>query len=567
MADPQPQRGSATNMADDTPSHHSGRSTFNLAVAPGPSAVARCRPPSNMDGIEDAGAEPPEDRTTNLGTELGVDYPEDSDRSNSTSFRNKTLASNFNSQGTTIIVSAVGENSESFLRNPVLLAKAIRDSPFGKIDHKDIRTNIRRNIVAIELKERNENVISNLLKVTKLGRWTIKCHRPNADISCFGVVGPIHPDLEISEIFQNIHAKEKKIIGISRLEQFQRGTRKPSSSIKVQFEGKTLPDKVYLDMVSFPVRLYVPPPLRCFKCQRLGHTASGCSSAQRCLLCAGNHNKDQCSSPVNKCANCGGAHKASSNYCEYIIRAKEQLNQSGRAGNTNVSTSTNSNTIDRSGHTTLSPPESGSRMQISAEVDVHRSLASPHLERNSQETEPHLSDAERWSFFRGRAKSGERAPAQPQCKCSSTQVTQLESRIIQKLETIENNLKQENQKILVKIGNLLNEMFSIRLSEEGVKERKLLLLGMIRNNLGGDISEALCKQWNSPIHEDRPSESKSDHGSSEGSIETDSEDVSLAPTPSGKSLYCKGDSAASAASVKRKRNRRKTKAVGKRRAL
>ena len=62
----------------------------------------------------------------------------------------------------------------------------------------------------------------------------------------------------------------------------------------------------------------------CYRCQRLGHTASNCSAPKaRCLLCAKDHCFKDCSNPNElSCANCKGNHRANSRVCEYFNEAQ-----------------------------------------------------------------------------------------------------------------------------------------------------------------------------------------------------------------------------------------------------
>ncbi len=65
-------------------------------------------------------------------------------------------------------------------------------------------------------------------------------------------------------------------------------------------------------------------PLRCFKCQRMGHVAAVCRGKVRCAKCEGEHDYDKCTE-VNglKCCNCGGSHSAAYGGCEVQMKARE----------------------------------------------------------------------------------------------------------------------------------------------------------------------------------------------------------------------------------------------------
>ena len=76
--------------------------------------------------------------------------------------------------------------------------------------------------------------------------------------------------------------------------------------------------------MSYIVREYIPPPLRCFKCQRFGHVAGQCRGKLRCAKCGGEHEYGKCGKDdVLKCCNCGGQHSAVYGGCEKQREAKE----------------------------------------------------------------------------------------------------------------------------------------------------------------------------------------------------------------------------------------------------
>ena len=76
-------------------------------------------------------------------------------------------------------------------------------------------------------------------------------------------------------------------------------------------------------MKLFKVRPYVHSPLQCFKCQRLGHTATGYKAKVCCLKCGEEHKVESCLAEEIKCANCKGNHRANSTECTLIAEGKE----------------------------------------------------------------------------------------------------------------------------------------------------------------------------------------------------------------------------------------------------
>ncbi|XP_013859124.1 uncharacterized protein LOC106514416, partial [Austrofundulus limnaeus] len=131
---------------------------------------------------------------------------------------------------------------------------------------------------------------------------------------------PINEDLE--KLKRNVYDTE--ILKVTRLLRNVDGERVPSMSVLLEFKKDKLPDRIKIGFLSFPVRPYVPPPLRCFKCQRYGHVAEVCRGQQRCPKCGGNHKYEECVGNVQeKCCNCGGQHRVTFGGCEVRKKAAE----------------------------------------------------------------------------------------------------------------------------------------------------------------------------------------------------------------------------------------------------
>ena len=98
------------------------------------------------------------------------------------------------------------------------------------------------------------------------------------------------------------------------------------TSLKITFMGNKIPEAVTVGYSLYRVRHFAGLPLQCYRCQRLGHTAIGCKSQVRCLLCGGPHSKNECEIKditQYKCSNCRGPHRANSNDCAIYKMAKQ----------------------------------------------------------------------------------------------------------------------------------------------------------------------------------------------------------------------------------------------------
>ena len=90
-----------------------------------------------------------------------------------------------------------------------------------------------------------------------------------------------------------------------------------------------IPSHVYIGYSSHKTEPYIPKPIRCNHCQRVGHTTKNCRSQQRkCSYCSDNHIYGDCptrtANQSPKCANCGG-HSAAYRQCIYYTNTSTAL--------------------------------------------------------------------------------------------------------------------------------------------------------------------------------------------------------------------------------------------------
>ena len=110
-----------------------------------------------------------------------------------------------------------------------------------------------------------------------------------------------------------------------------------SRSYRVVFDKLTIPERVKLfgARTSFPIRDYIPPPLRCYKCQKYDHGKFSCrQDSYTCQRCGGQHqnktymNKTLVRECTEKmfCIHCKQEHEAGNIKCPIQI-SQVEVNQ------------------------------------------------------------------------------------------------------------------------------------------------------------------------------------------------------------------------------------------------
>lgn len=169
---------------------------------------------------------------------------------------------------------------------------------------------------------KNEEQQQKAIKIDKLNGQRVKCSMAYGKKFVGGVISGIPLSESVDSVKEGINIV--KVREAKRLKTRRNGNICDSLSIMLTFEEDKLPDKVFIGYMSYDVKVYIPPPLRCFKCQRYGHVAAICKGKQRCSKCSGEHEYGKCEEGVKlKCCNCGGEHNAAYGGCEANKRLQE----------------------------------------------------------------------------------------------------------------------------------------------------------------------------------------------------------------------------------------------------
>ena len=96
-----------------------------------------------------------------------------------------------------------------------------------------------------------------------------------------------------------------------------------TNTFVLTFNAPVPPTTIKAGYLKLRVDPYVPNPLRCYKCQRFGHSQQKCSRSPVCARCGkGGHQDKDCNSDP-KCPNCQGKHAAYSKECPTWLAEKQ----------------------------------------------------------------------------------------------------------------------------------------------------------------------------------------------------------------------------------------------------
>ena len=213
-----------------------------------------------------------------------------------------------------VTVMAVGGKA-FFDLNPFKLAKILTQE-VGSVEEAR-----RMNPHAIEVKCRNTKQVQKMIQLVKLGSNDVKVVEGKFGV-VKGVISGVDTELSEEDIVKGLQSK--KVTRVQRIKRKENGELKATRSVCLTFQTKELPEYVTLGYEAFRVKPYVPPIMRCFKCQRIGHSQAQCKGKTRCVRCGGDHSFDNCQNrETPKCVRCNGQHSAAYGGCPELKKARQ----------------------------------------------------------------------------------------------------------------------------------------------------------------------------------------------------------------------------------------------------
>ena len=103
---------------------------------------------------------------------------------------------------------------------------------------------------------------------------------------------------------------------IRRITTFKDGQRRDTNLLVMTFDSTSLPEKINIGWPRKTVRVFIPNPLRYYKCHRFGHGSSTCRQSARCQQCGeAPHVGSECTAPKVHLSCGSSTHLASSSQC------------------------------------------------------------------------------------------------------------------------------------------------------------------------------------------------------------------------------------------------------------
>ncbi|XP_055925500.1 uncharacterized protein LOC129957270 [Argiope bruennichi] len=210
---------------------------------------------------------------------------------------------------TFFIVKRISTEKETFHSvSPFLVEKSLT-TRIGEV--ASVRK-LRSGDLLVEVSSRQQS--NKILKLKSFGQIPVSITPHSSMNSSKGVItcGELF-NVTLEEITEKL--KNQGVTHVRRIAIRRDGQLLNTKHLILTFHSPKLPDSIKTGYLKLPVRPYILNPLRCFKCQRFGHSKTNCRGTLTCARCAvDGHESTDCKSKEAR-VNCKGDHTSFSRSC------------------------------------------------------------------------------------------------------------------------------------------------------------------------------------------------------------------------------------------------------------
>ena len=127
---------------------------------------------------------------------------------------------------------------------------------------------------------------------------------------------------DMTEVEIQDELKDQGVAGVNRVTLKKEGKVIPTNTLFLTFGFPELPKEITVGYLKVKVALFVPNLMRCFNCNKFGHTSQRCKVAAKCTCCGKDKHEGQCEGP-KLCSNCNGPHASSAKDCPVWQKEEE----------------------------------------------------------------------------------------------------------------------------------------------------------------------------------------------------------------------------------------------------
>ena len=101
----------------------------------------------------------------------------------------------------------------------------------------------------------------------------------------------------MSEVEIREELKDQGVVGMNRVTLKKEGKVIPTNTLFLTFGSPELPKEITVGHLMVKAALFVPNPIRCFNCNKFGHTSQRCKVAAKCQWCGKDKHEGRCEGP------------------------------------------------------------------------------------------------------------------------------------------------------------------------------------------------------------------------------------------------------------------------------